>query len=324
MKLNKLAIGLGVAVIALAMLSGYLFIQNQSLATQNQNLEIWYNAFQPTIDNLTQTNNNLQSQLSSLQSDYNILQQKYDGYVSVYTSLENDVINLAQTFRTYTDIPDAFPRVLNAGEMTKVASAVSSATGNSTNSWPSWQAMYNYIHANIEYVNDIDFPNLALVTNTSDSGPLAGTQFLTHVHVQWIRSTIQAPSLTLSVGQGDCEDTAILCYAMMKYHMLNIEETNYNLYLALIKFNDGMSHMAVFLPVTGGRLCILDNAGNYLTSSGGSITQNAASFELNSYANFMSHEGIKNIILYDINVNSGNYTIFASGTIPQITNALGG
>ena len=151
-----------------------------------------------------------------------------------------------------------------------------------------------------------------------------GHTYAYKIDVSTFQKYIQTPKLTLEIKQGDCDDQAILVYAMIKYYMKYVVGTEYTLYLAEITFNNNEGHLAVFLPVQGGELYIIDPAGHYLTSTFlGTITSQPAYQELQSYSNWWSSEGgIKRIVLYEVNIVDGSYTIVEQGNISQIASFL--
>jgi hypothetical protein len=110
---------------------------------------------------------------------------------------------------------------------------------------------------------------------------------------------------------------------MIQYYRKYIMGTEYSLYIAHIEFSDGIGHAAVFLPVKGGEICIIDPAGKYLTSSNGKIASKPASTELQEYSNYWSEHGtIKYIKLYSISITDGSYKIVAEGNINKIVEFL--
>ncbi|MGB9760790.1 MAG: transglutaminase-like domain-containing protein, partial [Thermoproteota archaeon] len=142
------------------------------------------------------------------------------------------------------------------------------------------------------------------------------TSFETSTH----RDYMQTPKLTLEIKQGNCEDQAILAYAMIKYYMKYIIGKEYLLYIAYIKFSDGKAHLAVFLPAQEGQVCIIDPAGYYLTKTEwGTITAKTAQYELQAYSNHWSSQGsISHITLYDVSIKDGSYKVVADGNLNQI------
>ena len=144
-----------------------------------------------------------------------------------------------------------------------------------------------------------------------------GFNYITSFEILTERNYVQTPELTLEIKQGDCEDQAILTYAMIEYYMKHIIGTEYLLYIALIDFSDGSGHTAVFLPAQGGQVCIIDPAGSYLTKTEwGEITAKSAQQELQAYSNYLSSYGsISSIKLYDVSIVDGSYKVVAEGGI---------
>ena len=105
---------------------------------------------------------------------------------------------------------------------------------------------------------------------------------------------------------------------MMRYYLRHIHGTVYNSYLALISFTDETAHLAVFMPVQGGEMCILDPAGNYATERYGAITSKAPSTELQSYADHWSPEHvIETIKLYWVDDRDGSFSVEFEGSLSE-------
>lgn len=136
---------------------------------------------------------------------------------------------------------------------------------------------------------------------------------------------IQTPEFTLTSKEGDCDCQAVLEYAMMMYYNRYIAENIYEAYIAQISFQSGPGHVAVFIPIQGGKLCILDPAGNYKTSQWGLIATKDVTAELDSYNSYWVRSGepsITSIILYKIDTTNGSYTKVAEGNLASIVNFL--
>jgi len=250
---------------------------NQLSANYN-NLESSYTTLSSDHTQLQSDYNSLDSDYNSLDSDYTSLSQTYDDMMDYYMTLSDDVKSFQDLLFSYTYVPDAYPRVLNDAAIRKTSSAVVSAGVSSTDSWDSYQSIYNYITSNVAYAYDTEMPYIDSYWYVEQDGYEYVTRFYDEVEV--CRNMIQTPELTLDIMQGDCDDQAVLAFGMVQYYREYVYGTIYLLYMAHIDFSDGSSHLAVFLPVEGGELCIIDPAGNYLTMSGGSITSNAALSEL--------------------------------------------
>jgi hypothetical protein len=235
-----------------------------------------------------------------------------------YKRLSQNVSDLYDLLNSYSMIPDAFSRTLNEVSVNEISSTVRSVTGNSSAFWSSYEKIYDYITSNIDYVKDIDMPYLSY-THVN----IAGFDYITELYIFTTRNYIQTPNLTLDIKQGDCDDQAVLAYAMIKYYMKYVLGTIYRLYIADIQFSDGERHLAVILPVQEGRVCIIDPAGKYLTSSTGTIASKPAQSELQTYSdNWSSLGSIADMKLYDVSIQDGSYSIAVEGTIDQIATFL--
>lgn len=301
----------------------YFESQYETLSGQYETLSQEHETLSGEYETLKIERNKLQSQYSTLSSEYRVLQSKYNILSHDYDEVSGylkDISSKLQSTRdllnNYCCIPEAFQRILINEELEKIASTVSSITHESQDSWYAYEKIYKYVADNINYAYDIEFPYIDNYYYIL----LDGSEIITSFSIDKIRNYIQTPEFTLEYKQGDCDDQGVLTYAMIKYYMRNIYGTEYSLYIADIEFSGGSSHLAVFLPVRGGQLCILDPAGHYLTSRYGQITNNVASFELQKYSNEWSKTTgeITYITLYDVNVIDGSYEVVASGIIDGV------
>jgi len=260
------------------------------------------------------------SQYSVLKSEHNFLIYHYNLATSHLSELSNDVDILNEVLNRYCKIPEAFKYVLNEEEVSKIGPTVASITEDSQETLDAYDEIYKYVTNNIDYIYDIEFPYVINYHRTS----INGTEYITSFTMGSTTNYIQTPEFTLEKEQGDCDDQTILAYAMIKYYEREIHGTEHTLYIADIEFLRGSSHLAVFLPVEGGRLCILDLTGHFLTTQHGSITSKDAASELENYSDWWSStEGeITHIDLYDVNVVDGSHTIAASGNLRGIVEFL--
>lgn len=269
---------------------------------------------------LTSSYNQLKSSYNSLKSDYDLLKNDYNSLRSYYRVLSQNVSDLYQLLLSYIYIPEAFPRVFNKYEVEKVSSTVWSITGGSMDSWSSYEKIYNYITSKIMYVKDIEMPYIDYWYITIDN-----FEYVTRFKIYTFEDYKQTPGFTLELKQGDCDDQAILAYAMIQYYRKYVLGTLYKLYLAKISFSDDSGHLAVFLPVKGGQLCIIDPAGKYLTSTRAEgIASKPAYSELQAYYNYWLEDdkAITHIILYDVSIEDGSYSVAVEGTLNQIITFL--
>ena len=328
---NGRLIAIAILIVLLVISNTYIYVTLQSqitpLTTDKANLQV-------QVNTLTTEKTNIQSQLNSLNntyqsyesththtnSEYNQLNTNYLDIASYYGSLSDNVTELYDLLYSYSVIPNAFNRTLNNDEVQKTSSSVLSAGVFSTDLWPSFQKIYDYTVSNIEYVQDIDMPYPSTYWQIN----IDGFDYVTNFTITTYRNYVQTPILTLNLTQGDCDDQAILAYAMTKYYMKYIYLTEYPLYITHIEFSSGMAHLAVMLPVEGGKLCILDTAGNYLTSTSGFITSKEALSELQAYSNYWSTDygSITYMELYNVSITDGSHTLVAKGDLNQIAGFL--
>ena len=252
---------------------------------------------------------NLQLKYNNLQLDYEYLKDGCAKTSSSFLSLLNVLESLAY-------IPEAFKRVLSWSAVEAVGKYVNESGVSPGDLWGSLQKIYDYIRAKVRYTYDVEIPvpSPPLLPNADSELLLGGWSYTMY------RNYVQTPEFTAKYGQGDCDDQAILAYAMIKYYMIKVHGREYALYIAVVHF-DNSSHLAVFLPVKGGELTIIDPAGSYLTvDARGRICSRPAGVELQNYRNWWSRGKyqLKRIDLYSVDVRTGSYEKVASGTLEEI------
>jgi len=119
-----------------------------------------------------------------------------------------------------------------------------SRKGDWSEFWIDVKKLYDWVVDNIVYRNDTLYPKLP----DEPSGK-----------VESIPEVWQFPNQTLMLGSGDCEDMAILL-ASMVYAYVDKEY-----WVEVIVITD---HVAVYIPVKEGKICILDPGGRYYTGVG--------------------------------------------------------
>ncbi len=327
-----LIIGLCVGSAAGFFLSSSLYmpqiitLQDKVLITQNKlsSIERRYASLNDSYSELNSKYLNLSKNYTELTTLYNALNaskerlnDKYNRIKGYYQELTTNVLDLRNMLRSYISIPEAFPRVLNNQTIKETKDAVIEATRSSTDIRLSTERIYRYITTNIIYAQDIDMPYLSSYWHVT----IDGFDYIINFTTERARNYIQTPNLTLSIKKGDCDDQAILAYAMIKYYMKYIYGKEYDLYIADIDFPES-GHLAVFLPVKNGEICIVDPAGKYLTSNWGRIASKPALQELHNYSKHWS-DPITCITLYNVNVIDGSFEVVAEGTIEEISSVFG-
>ncbi len=298
-----------------------LYTNFENLQTVNQNLETSNHNLETSNQKLQNEKTALQASYNSLQSNYNNLQAEKNTVSNYLSNLSDDILAINDELNTLAFFEDSLKRTLNNAELDKIGSTVNSITTSSMDSWDGRDAIYNYIVNNIEYNYDTEF----LYLSGLRSNIINGKNTYTSADITLFRNFIQTPEYTVTNQRGDCEDQAILEYAMIMYFYRHIYGTTYRTYLADISFASGPGHITVFVPVIDGRLCILDTAGHYRTSSWGSTTSRDATTELNQYDDYWSSNGqppITNIKLYRIDTTTGKFTIDIDGSLSTVAQYL--
>ena len=273
-----------------------------------------YSAVTAQFNTLTSEHQNLQQKHDNLSIEYDIVSDKYDVMTGDILKISNDFSLISELLTQHCSLPDSFTRVLNFEEVGKMSSLVYSIT-NPNDHWYSRERIHKHVDSTIIYAQDIEFPYIhdQIFVDVDD------ISYLQSFEVSSIRDYVQTPIFTLDYKQGDCEDQAILVYAMIEYYEREIHGTDYATYIAKMEFVDGSGHVALIIPALEGNICILDPAGNYFTSRYNTITTKNAFSELDQYSNrWSSQGGIVSITLYEIDTEDGSYEIINSGTLNEI------
>ncbi|MHA2429260.1 MAG: hypothetical protein ACXADB_14655 [Candidatus Hermodarchaeia archaeon] len=264
----------------------------------------------------------LSANYSTLESDYSNL---YDGFTSLevdYVALQSKEVSTAQALENYESwrayvhsylyLNASFQRTLNNNEIHSLESLVRSTLSDADAWWGSTRELYDYVITTIEYASDECFPR-----------PPSTYEFEHNLYAnETVTQSYMSPTETLAVEQGDCDDQAVLLYGLLRAYDKHVYEVDYQLWIAWVELGEA-THLAMALPVQGGKLTILDPAGHYYTGMTGSLTANTPLDELTTYSQHWNHlGGIIRITLYDI--QNGIGTIVTSGNIQEVANYLAG
>jgi len=260
----------------------------------------------------------------SLQNEVNVLNNQLTQEISQHETttsyledLSDSVKEFNQTLVACTRLQPAFNRVLNSDEIDKIGDKVREVVGGS-DLWKANEKIYYFVADEVVYAYDVPIPMIGRYTYITEDGERVIVGFESFS----VNNYIQPLNYTLGYMQGDCDDQAVLQYAMMRYYYREIEGTDYNLVLARVKWGDDMSHLAVFSPIEGGNICILDPAGHYLTNKRGDIATKEAAQELEGYQEHWYDENgdITEIKLYWVNIDDGTSTIVFDGDLDETIN----
>ena len=287
--------------------TSYNQLSNQyfSLSKERDSIRTNYNL-------LKQEHNTLTYDYNQLEYDYNQLEYDYDQTNSYWRELSRDVLELYDELQSYVDLDDAIPRVINYKEISKISDKIDSITGRDADSWDGYYKIHKYVRDEVEYAYDAEIP----VINHYKYMGTSSSPIVRSFDCEICRNMIQTLEYTVEYEQGDCDDQAILEYSMIQYYEKYILDVEYSLFLAHVEFNDENSHLAVFMPVTEGRICILDPAGHYQTGSSNYITGKDADRELLDYRDHWDkYDGIEKVKLYSIDIDTGRFDVVFEGSL---------
>jgi len=234
------------------------------LESLHDELRLNYAQLNATYNELNQNYTSLETEYANLNSAYNTLNATHISYILAYQKLLSEV-NFFVLHPKEDD--ESFITPDDQAIIDKVQEITGGWSDPSDWSeyWIDVKAMYDWVVNNIKYRYDGPYPIL----------PLDPSSPMTLLEEMW-----QFPNQTLALGKGDCDDMAILLasmiysYGSQKYFVECIWIT---------------AHLAVYIPVSGGNICILDPAGQYYTNSGPSsysITQKDISTEVNAWLDY--------------------------------------
>jgi len=255
-----------------ALSSQYVPLENYtSLKSAYDALNLQYSSLQTSYNSLSMQYDALQASYASLQSSYNLLISQYD-QLRYQINLRSQYYDVTK-FVTPND--------------PSVQQIVTQVTGGWSNPsdwnefWTDVKAMYDWVVNNIKYRSDGLFPVLP--------SSLSGSVYYTTE--MW-----QFPNETLSLRKGDCEDMAILLCSMILYY-------NGGRYWTECIWITGSksAHVGVQIPVSGGKLVILDPAGNYSTHDiWGNIISKDVSTEINNWLNYWKSDVGSDVRVYRV------------------------
>lgn len=290
------------------------------LESENSQLIESINKLREDYDSLQNEYSSESIELADLQWKYDDIENKYESNYNDWVSLSEDVMEFYEYLNSYTNLEDSFQRVLNSEELSKIKEKIEEVTRMEQNVWDACWNIHKYVRDEIKYAYDEEIPVITTYRYYPDAGDTQLTSFETGLRENYHQSL----EYTVKYRQGDCDDQAMLEYAMIKYYEKYIHGEQYRLYLARISFYDDNSHLAVFMPVADGQICILDPAGQYQTGTWNSIKGKTVSSELNNYnEHWDANQGIMEITLFNVDIDSGEYTEDFKGSLSETIQFLG-
>lgn len=264
-----------------------------------------YSDLKDDYDSLNSEYNTLRTDYSALERDKQKIELDLEHAETNWESLSSCVLDLREEQQSYTAIEDSFSRIINSHELEKIADKVKEISKEEEHNWDGYWNIHKYVRDEVQYAYDPEIPVIGACHYYGDQEDPMVSEF----DITTRQDLLQSLSYTIEYEQGDCEDQAILEYAMIQYYCKYIYGTLYRLYLARLSFQSGDNHIAVFMPVQEGSICILDPAGQYQTGTWYSIESKKAGPELYTYEEYWEPElgEISEITLWRINIDTGEH-----------------
>jgi archaellum component FlaC len=166
-----------------------------------------YKALKDKYESLEREYNELRNKHSILETKYESLLSEYNNLYHEALTLNNSLAQIASTLKSHALLPEAFKHVLTIDEVKSVSTYVWQAGVDKDDIWKSYQAIYKWVHDNVRYIDDVPIP-VPLVIHRFTDHNLYYYDFIP------IENNAQNPLFTAKHREGDCEDQAILVYAM--------------------------------------------------------------------------------------------------------------
>jgi len=259
-------------------------------------------------------NTKLNSDLAQLENENRGLTYELNDANENWMSLSDHVLEFRDELYSYCVLNESFPRIFSSIELDKIADKVEVVTRGGGDIWDGLNSIHKYVRDEVDYVYDSEVPVISTYRYYGDDDdPL-----LVDFETQYRQNMYQSLDFTVEYEQGDCDDQAMLEYAMIKYYQRYILEAEYRLYLVYMGWEDS-AHLTVFQPVQGDNICILDPAGQYQTGTTRSLSQNSIRDELMKYQNHWYDEygAILELSFWVVDIDTGSYDESFSGSLEE-------
>ena len=264
------------------------------------------------LTELTEENDELESEYSSLQREYTQLEYDLEDANENWLHLSRDVVEFREELYSYCQLTDSFTRIFSTEELKELSVIVGKVAGSDDNIWDALNSIHEYVRDDIEYVWDSNVPVIDSYRYYGDDDD----PYLTEFHISYRQNLYQPLSFTVEFEQGDCDDQAMLEYAMIKYYQRYFLDEEYRLYLVRMDWEDA-AHLTVFLPVQGDNICILDPAGEYQTGTWYNLGSGSVRDELLDYEDYWYDEygPIEELSFWTVDVDTGGYVEDFTGSL---------
>jgi hypothetical protein len=222
-----------------------------SLSLQYEQLSNEHNSLKKAYFSLEANRSLVEKELTRLQSEYSSLNSTYYSLVDDKSRIEEWYGSIRREINLRQGISEEKKRFITPNDP-EVGRIVFQTTGGWSRSgdfnefWSDLKKMYDWTTNNVGYSYDSPSPVLPEI----------------YGRLEWRAEFFRYPNETIFEKHGDCEDQALLLASMI----LNYLGRGFTVWV-VEWVSDSSAHMAVAMPVEGGRLTILDPAGRFHTSS---------------------------------------------------------
>ncbi|MFN3805417.1 MAG: transglutaminase-like domain-containing protein [Pyrobaculum sp.] len=261
----------------------------------------------------------VRGQYAVLESLYAALQKNYTALRDLHRGLQLRLDKFVYSYNqwrdwymTFIDWRLSVGRVLSDGEVKALEPLVRRVTDPKDWYWSIF-AMYRYVVKNVEYTHDVYMPVPPTVEDLEAGRTIRKT----------IDNHAQTPRETLERGAGDCDDMAILLFAMITAYERYVWGKEYVKWLMYIEFEDS-AHLAVAIPIGENptKLMIVDPAGEYYTGMPGGLTYREPLDELQRYAAYWAQDGHKLVYIAIYRVRGGKAELLVDGDIYKVADYI--
>ena len=294
-----------------------LFEDYNALVQDKKSLEGIVNSLYEEKKELQDTILELSQQLSMAAGNVSGLTLEIELLKDCLVELNGVLYLLNSSMNEYSIIPQAYKRVLNTETLDEIGETVETVAAGSVSPLDAYRSIYDHITSTISYVHDVEFPYISGYSYVD----IYDFDIIQDVNISKIQNYIQTPGYTEEYAQGDCDDQAVLAYAMIGYYHREMP-TDTIFYLASLSFDDGSGHLAVFSSSSQG-LLIIDPAGHHFTSQSGQDAFRDSQSELSFYnSKWTAYGGITSMTLHSVSVINGDVNLTFNGDLSSVADFL--
>lgn len=235
-------------------------------------------------------------------------------------ALNKSLSSLYTGVKRYCCIPEVFEYVLNYDELINLLKYINTLDLGRGDVYEAITEIYEFTVVNVIYVEDQEV--LIPVEKTCER--VDRNQYC-YYEFKTMKEIVQSPLFTLERRAGDCEDMAILTYALLEAYLEHhvVDENKTTLFITMM-FNNGENHAAVLVIEHGVGLTIVDPAGRYLTRrDDGRAVAREISMELSQYnKHWSSKGGIRYVKAYEIDMVKGTHRVVFEGSLNKFIEHL--